>query len=308
MPSGQRAHASLIEFTECPSKLQAIFIVPIVLRKFWSHVRPHHAPLLPRVRLPPGLGAVARQRRGQLAVADRVAGRGAGPAAGHAGARPRLRARRVVDLPAPRVRRAGLGHRPVVRRSKNGCSGSATPASRTACSRSTPTPGRCRSPREFFDAIVSIDSFIYYGTDDLYLDYLARFVKPGGQIGIAGSGLVQEIDGPCPSTCGTGGSRACGACTRPRGGGGTGSGPASSTSRWPTRCADGWRHWLDWQRAVAPDNEPEIQRAGGRRGRHLGYVRAVGRRRADVVLDDPIVTIPVDYRRQPVLASERHTT
>src|SRR6187397_2858869 len=27
---------------------------------------------------------------------------------------------------------------------------------------------------EFFDAIVSIDSFFYYGTDDLYLSYLAR--------------------------------------------------------------------------------------------------------------------------------------
>ncbi len=32
---------------------------------------------------------------------------------------------------------------------------------------------------EFFDAIVCIDCFPYYGTDDLYLNYLARFVKPG---------------------------------------------------------------------------------------------------------------------------------
>src|ERR1051326_6303977 len=39
---------------------------------------------------------------------------------------------------------------------------------------------------EFFDAITSIDSFVYYGTDDLYLDYLARFLKPGGQVAIAG--------------------------------------------------------------------------------------------------------------------------
>src|SRR5258707_14974399 len=38
---------------------------------------------------------------------------------------------------------------------------------------------------EFFDAIVCIDSFCYYGTDDLYLNYLAGFVKPGGQIGVA---------------------------------------------------------------------------------------------------------------------------
>src|SRR5436189_6273615 len=51
---------------------------------------------------------------------------------------------------------------------------------------------------EFFDAIVSIDSFAYYGTDDLYLGYLARFVKPGGQVGIAGAGLMQEMEGPLP--------------------------------------------------------------------------------------------------------------
>src|SRR5215468_2923015 len=42
---------------------------------------------------------------------------------------------------------------------------------------------------EFFDAIVSIDSFPYYGTDDLYVEYLARLVKPGGPVGIAGAGL-----------------------------------------------------------------------------------------------------------------------
>src|SRR5262245_12208114 len=46
---------------------------------------------------------------------------------------------------------------------------------------------------EFFDAVVSIDSFVYYGTDDLYLNYLARFLKPGGVLGIAGAGVMQEI-------------------------------------------------------------------------------------------------------------------
>ena len=30
----------------------------------------------------------------------------------------------------------------------------------------------------FFEAVVCIDSYIYYGTDDLYLDYLAKFVVP----------------------------------------------------------------------------------------------------------------------------------
>src|SRR6516164_120802 len=52
---------------------------------------------------------------------------------------------------------------------------------------------------EFFDAIISIDSFPYYGTDDMYLNYLGRFVKPGGQLGIAGAGMMQEVDGSVPA-------------------------------------------------------------------------------------------------------------
>ena len=46
----------------------------------------------------------------------------------------------------------------------------------------------------FFDAIVCVDSYAYYGTDDLYLPYFARFVKPGGQIGVTMAGLTQEFD------------------------------------------------------------------------------------------------------------------
>ena len=46
----------------------------------------------------------------------------------------------------------------------------------------------------FFDAIVSLDAYQYFGTDDLYLAHLTRFVRPGGQIGIVCPGLVEEID------------------------------------------------------------------------------------------------------------------
>src|SRR5262245_49336233 len=50
----------------------------------------------------------------------------------------------------------------------------------------------------FFDAIVSIDSYFYFGTDDLYLNYLTRFVKPGGLIGMAGAGVTMEVEPPIP--------------------------------------------------------------------------------------------------------------
>ena len=46
----------------------------------------------------------------------------------------------------------------------------------------------------FFDAIVSIDSYQYYGTDALYLGYISRFLKQEGQIGIVVPALIQEFD------------------------------------------------------------------------------------------------------------------
>jgi SAM-dependent methyltransferase len=50
----------------------------------------------------------------------------------------------------------------------------------------------------FFDAIVSMDSYQYYGTDDIYLSYLLKFLRPGGQIGIVVPGLARDIKGAPP--------------------------------------------------------------------------------------------------------------
>lgn len=46
----------------------------------------------------------------------------------------------------------------------------------------------------FFDALVSIGAYHYFGTDDLYLGYYSRFVKPGGRIGIIQPGLAEEYE------------------------------------------------------------------------------------------------------------------
>ncbi|MBC9719691.1 methyltransferase domain-containing protein [Streptomyces sp. TRM66268-LWL] len=45
---------------------------------------------------------------------------------------------------------------------------------------------------ESFDAIVSIDAFEYFGTADGYLPYLVRFLRPGGQLGIATPAMRRE--------------------------------------------------------------------------------------------------------------------
>lgn len=47
----------------------------------------------------------------------------------------------------------------------------------------------------FFDAVVAIDSYHYYGTDERFLSYLAQFVKPGGYIGIVDIAFTRELHG-----------------------------------------------------------------------------------------------------------------
>ena len=48
-----------------------------------------------------------------------------------------------------------------------------------------------------FDVIISIDSYHYFGTADLYIGYITQFLKPGGTICIVTPSVTRELpDGP----------------------------------------------------------------------------------------------------------------
>jgi hypothetical protein len=71
---------------------------------------------------------------------------------------------------------------------------------------------------------------------------------------------------------------------------------------------EGWQVWLDWQRAVAPDNATEIKALEDDEGRYLGYVRLVGRRQGQVRLEeycwpDTLRSFPPQYTKKPLLRS-----
>jgi SAM-dependent methyltransferase len=51
----------------------------------------------------------------------------------------------------------------------------------------------------YFDAILGVNSFIYFGTDDLYLKYIRRLLKPSGQLGIVLNCLTQDMGDQLPS-------------------------------------------------------------------------------------------------------------
>lgn len=50
----------------------------------------------------------------------------------------------------------------------------------------------------FFDAIVSLDAYQYFGTADLYLGYLVEFLRPGGQLGAVMPALTAELGDTVP--------------------------------------------------------------------------------------------------------------
>ncbi len=154
---------------------------------------------------------------------------------------------------------------------------------------------------EFFDAVISIDSFPYYGTDDLYLNYLARFLRSGGLLGIAGAGLTREIQGTLPGhlakwwTADLNCLHSADWWSKHWGRNGAVEVKLSDTMR------DGWRVWLDWHRIIAPQNHSEIEALEADAGGYMGYVRTVAERRRDLDLSDRLENIPVAYHKQPLL-------
>lgn len=154
---------------------------------------------------------------------------------------------------------------------------------------------------DFFDAIVSIDSYFYYGTDDTYLQYLLRLVKPDGQLGIAGAAFLKEFDADIPEHLKAWWEPSI-SCMRS---------PAWWRNHWQRSgiadvevadaLPDGWKYWLQWQHVICPENAVELAAVEADAGRNIGYARAVCRRRAGVPLMDPIAAIPSEYKPAPLL-------
>jgi cyclopropane fatty-acyl-phospholipid synthase-like methyltransferase len=156
----------------------------------------------------------------------------------------------------------------------------------------------------FFDAVVAVDSYHYFGTDALYLGYLSGFVRPGGMLAAVMPGLMQPIDAAVPEHL-----------TRAQ---------SNGKAFWEEECwsfktaewwralwqhssrltavqadtqPDGWRHWRDFEKAlelagknVFPSDAEALE---WDQGRYLGFVRAVAKRtEADAVnLYDPAIGV-----------------
>ena len=159
---------------------------------------------------------------------------------------------------------------------------------------------------EFFDAIVCIDAYPYFGTDALYLNYITQFVRPGGQFGIAGAGLVQEFGDDVPGHLREFWTQDMWAF--------------HSASWWRSHwertgimkielaetMPEGSRYWLDWQLTAYPENHAEIETLKADNGRYLAWFRMVGRRNPEAKLEsycwpDTMKSLPASYEPRPLL-------
>jgi SAM-dependent methyltransferase len=155
---------------------------------------------------------------------------------------------------------------------------------------------------DFFDAIVSIDSFFYFGTDDNYLSHLLRFVKVGGQLGIAGASILTEIDGAIPPHLAEWWNQ-----DKPW---------FLHSPQWWRRhwektdlidievadaMPEGSERWLQWQRVICPENHLELATVEADQGRNIGYARVIGRRRPGEVFDITDHTMPANYVKASLL-------
>ncbi|MDN0199598.1 methyltransferase domain-containing protein [Streptomyces sp. S.PNR 29] len=139
-----------------------------------------------------------------------------------------------------------------------------------------------------FDAIVSVDAYQYFGTDDLYLPTLTRLLKPGGRIGVVVPALREEPEGAEPPEHlkahwdpGFWAWHSAGWWRRHW----TRSGAVEvEAADWQP---DGWRDWLLWSEVCAAEStdarradmaRESVALLDADRGRALGFVRVVGRR------------------------------
>jgi cyclopropane fatty-acyl-phospholipid synthase-like methyltransferase len=136
----------------------------------------------------------------------------------------------------------------------------------------------------YFDAILCVDAYHYFGTNETYLPYLVKFLRPGGTIGIALPSIVEEfVDNEIPEHLQSSWSPDWW----------TFHSPLWWRQLWERNAVveveraelleEGWRDWARWYdvRAEVTGDEKARCKAELARldaGRNLGFARVVARR------------------------------
>ncbi|HLJ68775.1 MAG TPA: methyltransferase domain-containing protein [Chloroflexota bacterium] len=134
----------------------------------------------------------------------------------------------------------------------------------------------------FFDALVSLDAYHYFGTNDLYLQYYARLVRAGGPIGIVVPGIRQEFAGGLPGHLAPYWERDFWSFHSPQWWRTLWERTGPVKVEHADMAPDGWHQWITWLEVCRdfhypfPPSELEMLRLDA--GRNLGFSRIVARK------------------------------
>jgi cyclopropane fatty-acyl-phospholipid synthase-like methyltransferase len=137
------------------------------------------------------------------------------------------------------------------------------------------------APR-FFEAVVSLDAYHYFGTDELYLGWhLLKHLRPGAQLGLVVPGLRQEFTGGVPPHLQPYWTWEFWSFHSPRWWRRHWAKTGLVTVERADWLPEGWQSWLAWcdythqSGLVADTTEADMLRADA--GRYLGFTRLVAR-------------------------------
>lgn len=142
----------------------------------------------------------------------------------------------------------------------------------------------------FFDVIVSLDAYHYFGTDDCYIGYVTRFLKPAGRLGVVVPALTRDLE-EVPAELAPHWSWDFWSFH----------GPEWWRRRWTASglvevehadlLPDGWRHWVQSDRGSGWDKQDPgwVVALEADAGRTFGFTRLVAHRSA-VELGAPLWT------------------
>lgn len=157
----------------------------------------------------------------------------------------------------------------------------------------------------FFDVVVALDSYHYFGTDDCYIGYITRFLKPDGRLAIVVPGGERELE-DAPELW-----------------------KVINWDMWSFHrpdwwrahwqrsglvevehadlVPDGWRHWLASERATGfLETMPAWAAAlEADAGRTFGFSRVVARKLARDQVWRP-VAMTIEYRRNHTIGTDEH--
>jgi len=165
---------------------------------------------------------------------------------------------------------------------------------------------------EYFDAVVCVDAYEYFGTDHWFLPSLLRSVRPGGQLGVVTPGVTHELDGRVPEHLAPWWDWEFNGWHTPQWWRGLWESSGKVDVERADLLPDGAANWLAWKETVLEadpgrGSADAVAMLRADAGRTLGFARVVARKLEEANHDGGQVSLRKPPSAEPGVLAERLT-